>query len=235
MAVVIPWHPRDPLHLLYRTANTYVQYGFDVIVVAPQLTYKLSFIPRVTQLKEKIPNVGGARATGIEHAYRQGYDCIVVSDSHLSLTEDPSTLCRYPTFASAPHSPVPFVKIYSSHIYLDGNVLYWCTVFNNTETIPMTNEPLIAFRRTFLDEVIPYIFEYTSYALDYAWMLYSDKYGYIYDKVIFSHDNPLKPIRRPEKAEVVKLASEWPRLMPKLDQWAQQHQPRRLCAPIATL
>lgn len=231
-AVVIPWHPRDPLKLLLQTIHTLLEYKHDIIVVTPQLTHKLSFLPRVVQLKEKMPNVGGARATGIEYAYKQGHDCIITSDSHNAFTRDPEVLCRYPTFASAPHEPLPYVKIYSSYVTFHENSLMWCTVFENTETIPMTNEPLIAFRRGFIEEIMPYLFEYTSYTLDFVWALYSDKYGYIHDEVIFTHKNPLKPVRRPDPKEVVKLYNDWDKIRQKLSEYQP---PRRLCAPISAL
>ena len=91
---VIPYDGRDPLKYLYMTIHQIHTMGIDVVVV--DTSFHL-YPPYVKRIKQRTPNVGGARYDGFTYALSQGYDCIINADSHLMFKGNLHDLCKTKT------------------------------------------------------------------------------------------------------------------------------------------
>jgi len=178
MAVVIPYDGKDPIKYLYRTIYQWHIHGFDVYVVDTSFNI---YPPYVKRIKQHTKGIAGARYDGFIEALKQGYDCIINSDSHIILSGDPHALCNVTSFAGAYHHPwedypisftVGILRIYASVIYPDGDKIYWCTYLENPGRIPMTSEPMYAINSKALEETIDKVTRYTTYGLDNTWLYY---------------------------------------------------------------
>ena len=244
MAVVIPFDGKDPLKYLYRTIHQWHLNNFDVYVVD---TSFFVYPPYVKRIKQKTPGISGARYDGFKEALKEGYDCVINSDSHVILEGDPHALCNTPTFSGAYHHPwedhpvtmtVSTLKIYASVVYPEDGKIMWCTYFTNPGKIPMTSEPIYGINAKALEEVIDKVTRYTTYGLDNVWLYYitinrgpgviaDEKKFHFYHLGIITRLKP--PARRPSDNEAQRFIQEmgWTAdLVPQ--------SPQRLCWPIWT-
>ena len=205
MAVaIIPYDGIDPLKYLLRTAYQLHQMGIDVVVVDRTFTVYPPFVKRI---KQKTSNVGGARYDGFVWALRQGYDCIINADSHLTFSGDVNDLCKTRIWASTYHHPwierpIPLtlpIRIYVSYVIYEDGAIKWCSVIERPRLpLPMTNEPLYAVKRNVLEEIVEWWRLSTSYGLDNLGLLFTEG-GEIIDSVHFYHLGALdrgKPLKR---------------------------------------
>jgi hypothetical protein len=203
--------------------------GVDVVVVDRSFTIYPPFVKRI---KQRTPGIGGARYDGFTWALRQGYDCIISADSHLSFSGDVNDLCRARAWASTYHyvwieRPIPLtlpVRMYASYVYAEGGRIFWCSVVNERPALPlpMTNEPLFVMRRDVLEQVVEWWRLSTSYGLDNLGLLFAPP-GEIIDSVHFYHlgapdrNKPLK--RKPSDRDAEFFAV---RVWPKVEQKVMQ-------------
>jgi hypothetical protein len=244
MAAVIPYDGRDPLKYLYRTIHQIHEMGLDVIVVD---TSFFLYPPHVKRVKQRTPNVGGARYDGFTYALSQGYDCIINADSHLMFRGDLHDLCKTKTWSSTYHhpwveSPMPLtipIKIYASYvIYQDGKIT-WCSVIDHRPQLPlpMTNEPLYAVRREVLEQIVEWWHLSTSYGLDNVGLLMGPP-GEVIDKVYFYHLGVIdrgKPMKRKPSDQDAQLfvTKIWPAAEQKVIQFHESIPPgSKICFPM---
>ena len=177
-AAIIPYDGKDPLKHLYRTIHEWHLYGFDIYVVDTGFNI---YPPYVRRIRQKSKGISGARYDAFVQALRDGYSCIINSDSHIMVRGDPHVLCRTNTFSSSYHhlweeKPVYItlqtVKIYASIVFPEQDKIIWCTIFSNPKYIPMTSEPLYAINAKALEEVLDKVTKFTSYGLDNTWLYY---------------------------------------------------------------
>ena len=225
MAVaVIPYDGKDPLKYLYRTIHN-IRQGIDVIVV--DTTFNI-YPPGVKRIKQRSPGIGGARHDGFRYALEQGYDCIINADSHIMIFGDLNDLCKTKTFASTYHHPwietptsITFpIKIYASVVYAEEGKIYWCTLLEKPQYLPMTSEPLYAVKANVLELILDKYLQFTSYGLDNV-ALYWAPEGEIIDTVYYYHlgvlDRGKSLKRKPRDEEAEKFVTLYPRIKSKVD------------------
>jgi len=220
VAVVgIPYDGVDPKKYLYRMFLQLYEMKIDVVVVDKGFNI---YPPWVKRIKQKHPNVGGARYDFFSYALREGYDCMINADSHLIFSGDLHELCKTNTFSSTYHhpwieKPIPMtfpVRIYASFIYSDGEKIYWCTLLQKPPYLPMTSEPLYAIKARVAEQILHKYLEYSSYGLDNVALYWSRKEGEIIDTIHYYHlgivdrGKPLK--RKPRDEEAAKFLQEYP-------------------------
>lgn len=167
-AVVLAVHRLESPRALNITVSSFLRYGVVPIFVFDKLSSELTnymselrrngidFVPisGFRWLTTQYFGVGMARDVGIRHAYELGFDCIIISDTHVKLLEDPSPLCReglwqgmridapFSSFPNPPPNARPwFGRMYSVDLsrYVE---VYDCTYK------PWSYEPLSAISRS---------------------------------------------------------------------------------------
>ena len=93
MLFIVPYHVSDSVLWLRRTIAQLKKQG-DVLLVTDNGVKKITTFSDTPQLVTDGMGVGRARDAGVKWGVKNGYDCLIFSDSHM-IVPDVSTLCDH--------------------------------------------------------------------------------------------------------------------------------------------